>query len=218
MNEDKSLATTSDTLFDQHYLISTLWAHMNLEDRWEGTSVAFRPAFIFVTMMSRCHELKCKSDMKATLCCDDVVTSTTPYLLDYNFCTIQTESSLEPSSGNLPLLLCCALNSLHCLEVRLESKLACRMHHDIVPCKVCSLYSEQVEIGFCAACPTFTIDVSVYVCVWVGRGGVKRLCVLADLDFLFVSPLWTILGKNYIVKHGICNFAHKRCKLRWVSV
>ena len=173
MNEDKSLATTSDTFFDQHYLISTLWAHMNLEDRWEGTSVAFRPAFIFVRMMSRCHELKWKSDMKASLYCDDVVTSTTPYLLDYNFCTIQTESFLESSSGNLPLLLCCALNSSHCLEVWLESKLACRMHHDIVPCKVRSLYSEQVEIGFCAACPTFKIDVIVCVSRGEGGGGVK---------------------------------------------
>ena len=109
--------------------------------------------------------------MKASLYCDDVVTSTTPCLLDYNFCSIQTESYLEPSSGNLPLLLCCALNSLHCLEVRLESKLPCRMHHDIVPCKVRSLYSEQAEIGFCAACPTFTIDVSVCVCVCVWGGG-----------------------------------------------
>ena len=56
----------------------------------------------------------------------------------------------------------------------------------------------------------------MFVCVCGGEGrGVKRLCVLADLDFLFVSPLWTILGKSYIVKRGICNFAHKKCKLRW---
>ena len=47
--------------------------------------------------------------------------------------------------------------------------------------KVGSLYSDQVETDFCAACQAFTL----YVRAWEK---LKRLCALVDNKILIVSP------------------------------